>query len=144
MFSLMLDFPLPAWPPQAFPLEPAHGFFRRLAQVNNQDSCRVLADLVGIKSRYIDTDEMLEFCREFPVQNLSHLEAANPRFQDATVVLNGQMFHAKADYSIRRPRYCSSCLREENYYRNWFDLRVMTRDTTASSDGGDRPSDAPT
>jgi len=36
MPSPLIDFSLPAWPREAFPFEPAHGFFRRLAAANAQ------------------------------------------------------------------------------------------------------------
>lgn len=121
----MHEFSLPAWPAEAFPLEPAHGFFRRLTQANNQLSCRVMADLVGIKARNIDLEEMLEFCSQFPTQNLVNLATATPKKNGTNLILNGEVFRDHLDYAVGSPRYCASCLRQKNYYRNWFDLRVV-------------------
>lgn len=67
MPSPLIEFPLPAWPREAFPFEPAHGYFRRLAVANAQVSVRTLGSYVGVNGRNFDREELLEFCsRAFP------------------------------------------------------------------------------
>lgn len=125
MSSPLIEFPLPAWPPEVFPFEPPHGYFRRLAACNHQYSARTLAEYVGVNGRNVVPEEMLGFCESFPVRNKHFLADANPRFEADRVVLNGQSFSRVWDHSLLRPRVCLGCLDEQNYYRNWFDLTVL-------------------
>lgn len=125
MASPSTRYPLPSWPREAYPFEPAHGFFRRLAVCNHQVSARILADHVGVNGRNVVPDEMLGFCMSFPVRNKHFLAAANPRIEGDVIVLNGQSFSRLWDYSLVQPRVCLACLDEESYYRNWFDLTIL-------------------
>ena len=99
------------WPREAYPFEPAHGFFRRLARVNGQQSARVLAGLVGVRGRNVVPEEMLSFVTQFPVRNIENMARFEPTACGTGFVLNGEKL-GRLDYSIRRPRYCAHCLRE--------------------------------
>jgi hypothetical protein len=114
-----------AWPQEAFPHEPAHGFFRRLAQVNHQLSAATFADSLELNGRNIDPAEMLAFCQSLPSAHIERLVAATPRYRANLVELNGQTFSKQRDFTVRKPRVCAGCMAERAYYRNWFDLTVL-------------------
>jgi hypothetical protein len=116
--------PLTAWPKQAFPFEPAHGFFRRLAEANSQQSTRVLADFVGVAGRNVVHEELLDFVTQFPVRDIDEMVRFTPVITGANVILNGELLD-KLDYSILKPRCCPACLRDSSYHRNWFDITLL-------------------
>lgn len=121
----MGSLPLIAWPAQAYQFEPAHGFFRRLASENGQVSANTLAELVGVNGRNFRPEDMLSFCRQFPVRNIKLLTTGTPKILGNTVDVNGQVFDSNLDYSDKNPKFCSACLKEKNFYRNWWDLTVI-------------------
>lgn len=125
MSSPNIDYPLPAWPAEVYPYEPAHGYFRRLAKANSHLSTRVMADIVGVKGRHIVHQELLDFCLQFPSAHASHLEWATPIVEGQLVNLSGQTFHKQLDHGVYRPKVCLRCLDEEPHYRNWFDLKIL-------------------
>jgi hypothetical protein len=118
--------PLPAWPAEVMVHEPAHGLFKRIAVANGQISTRALAAHVGLNGRYVNPEEMLEFCRRFPIRHLERLEAATPKFDGNRVTICGQVFR-RADWSIAQPRVCAGCLTESRHHRTWFDLTLLSR-----------------
>ncbi|WP_313008610.1 TniQ family protein [Brevundimonas vesicularis] len=122
MPSPLIEFPLPAWPREAFPFEPAHGYFRRLAVANAQVSVRTLGSYVGVNGRNFDREELLEFCSRFPSVGIENLKRFTPKIEGPLVIMNGELISRKKDYNPYHPRACPSCLRETYYYRNWFDL----------------------
>lgn len=135
--------PLPSWPAQAFPFEPAHGWFQRLAARNAVYSAGRLATLHALNGRNLDHAELLDFCLRFPARDMHHLTAATPIPSEARVIVSGQVFSRKLDFTVRRPRVCPGCLREERYYRNWFDLQSLGicpihRERLVSGSEGDR------
>jgi len=125
MPSPLIDFSLPAWPREAFPFEPAHGFFRRLAAANAQISVRTLGAYVGVNGRNFDREELLEFCSRFPSINIENLRRFTPRAEGPLVAMNGEFISHNKDYTPYHPRVCPSCLNEAYYYRNWFDLPAV-------------------
>lgn len=116
---------LSSWPSEVRPHEPSYGWFQRLAQVNSSYSAIKLAVLMGLNGRNLDPAELLEFCLTFPVRNVTDLIGFTPVISERQVVLGGQTFNSKLDFSIRRPRVCPRCLTESRHYRNWFDLQLV-------------------
>ena len=119
--------PLPAWPPEVFDHEPAHGFFQRLARVNGHFSTRALATSMGLNGRNINHAELLEFCLRFPVLGHEKLVSATPVIAGQLVTISGETFSTSFDWFISKPRVCPGCIGESPYYRNWFDLTVIGR-----------------
>jgi TniQ len=117
--------PLPAWPPCALPDEPAHGWFRRLAQHNGQISARTLAESMGLNGRDPVPLDLLEFCLKFPIANPQDLIDATPVSEGRLVTLRGQTFRAGLDFSTNRPRVCPACIAESRHHRSWFDIQVL-------------------
>jgi hypothetical protein len=119
--------PLRAWPSEAFADEPAHGFFVRLAARNGAHSTAVFADAVGLNGRNPDPDQLTEYCLRFPFRGHDTLIAGSPSTDGNHILLNGQRFHKARDWSMGKPRVCDACLGENRYYRNWWDLAVVSR-----------------
>lgn len=125
MVSPSTRYPLPAWPREAYPFEPAHGYFRRLAAANAQVSVRTLGSYVGVNGRNFDREELLEFCSRFPSKGIENLQRSTPQIEGSLVIMNGETISRTKDYTPYHPRACVSCLRDSYYYRNWFDLSAV-------------------
>ena len=117
--------PLPCWPPIALPYEPAHGLFRRLADLNGQSSIRPLAASQDLNGRDLDLSEILEFCSRFPIQRLEDLRRNTPVVQGNLVAIKQEVLRFPRDWSPSNPRVCPGCLQESPHLRNWFDLNVL-------------------
>ena len=119
--------PLPTWPASVCPHEPAHGFFRRLADVNGQSSIRPLAAAHGLNGRDLDLMETLEFCSRFPVEGVDDLRRNTPIVRGHLVEILDETFRCPRDWSAVNPRVCPGCLQESPHVRNWFDINVLRR-----------------
>ncbi len=118
--------PLPCWPSQVFPHEPAHAFFRRVAEVNGQFSARTLATTFGLNGRNVRPQEFVSFCESFPAANIEELSKASATVVGNHATLCGEVFTISRDIAFQRPKICPACVAERYYYRNWFDLAVVT------------------
>jgi len=118
--------PVRAWPPEVYPQEPAHGYFVRLASRNGAQSTKVFADSVGLNGRNPDPAELLDFCSRFPLRGLDFMTHGSPRIEGSYLYMNGQKFNTKRDWSMVAPRVCAACIGEKRYYRNWWDLTVLS------------------
>jgi hypothetical protein len=118
-------FPVRAWPVEAYEHEPAHGFFVRLAKENCAQSTSIFAETMGLNGLDFVPAQLLEFCLQMPFRSQEYLVAATPVLDDRRVILNGESFCRKTDWSLERPRVCTACLAENNYYRNWWDLTIL-------------------
>ncbi|MFY8210616.1 MAG: TniQ family protein [Caulobacter sp.] len=120
---VFVDPPLPSWPNEVHPFEPVHGYFQRLAQRNGLSSVPVIMDSLGYLGRRPAPEHLLAIANRFPGVDTGSLARSTASIGDY-VELNGQVFR-KGDFSFRRPRVCSECLKEAHYYRNWFDLQII-------------------
>lgn len=118
---------LKKWPRAVYPNEPAHGFFLRWAEECLAHSTRVFADSVGLNGRNPDPSEILSFAMEYPIEGKDRLAAATPHFNGSLVILNGQKFRKRSDWTLANRRVCDACLAEAPYHRNWFDLILLER-----------------
>lgn len=125
MASPSTRYPLPSWPREAYPFEPAHGYFRRLAAANAQVSVRTLGSYVGVNGRNFDREELLEFCSRFPSKGIENLQRSTPQIEGSLVIMNGEIISRTKDYTPYHPKACASCLRASYHYRNWFDLSAV-------------------
>jgi len=116
--------PLPNWDKPRHD-EPAHGFFVRLAGLNNQLSASVVASSFGLNGRDLQPSECLDFAMSFPIANKERLLSATPTVNTATVTMFGETFRRR-DWSIDRRYFCPGCLAEDAYHRAYWDL-VMFR-----------------
>jgi len=107
--------------------EPAHAFFKRLAIQNSPLSVVTFAANHGLNARNVVPQEFLAFCQRFPSRGMERLESATPRSDGSSVHLGGEVFNLYRDCSFRYPRICPACFAEAPFYRNWFDLTVVTR-----------------
>lgn len=119
--------PLPSWPSEVFENEPAHAFFRRIAKINGQVSARSLAEIFGINGRNIRPQDFVDFCSRFPANNIDHLAAYTPISDGTYAVIGGEVLSSKRDIGFKVSRVCPSCVSESQYYRNWFDIALVTR-----------------
>lgn len=117
--------PLPTWPGSVCPHEPAHGFFRRLADVNGQSSIRPFAAAHGLNGRDLNLSETLEFCSRFPVEGVDDLRRNTPIVRGHLVEILHETLRYPRDWSATNPRVCSGCLHESQHVRNWFDINVL-------------------
>jgi hypothetical protein len=117
--------PFPGWdePRQD---EPAHGYFVRLAGLNEQLSATATASSFGLNGRGIQPSECLEFAMSFPIENKERLLTATPIVNKATVTMSGETFRRR-DWSIDRRYFCPGCLAEDAYHRSFWDIVVFRR-----------------
>lgn len=99
MASPSTRYPLPSWPREAYPFEPAHGYFRRLAAANAQVSVRTLGSYVGVNGRNFDREELLEFCSRFPSKGIENLQRSTPQIEGSLVIMNGEIISRTKDYT---------------------------------------------
>lgn len=117
--------PLSAWPASVHSYEPAHGFFRRLADCNGQSSIRPLAASQGLNGRDLDLAELLEFCSGFPVEGIEHLRDNTPIVHGHLVEIMHETLRFPRDWSAAKPRVCPGCLQQSSHHRNWFDINLL-------------------
>ena len=115
--------PLPEWDEPRHD-EPAHGYFVRLAGLNNQLSASVVASSFGLNGRDLQPSECLDFAMSFPIENKERLLSATPTVNNATVKMFGETFRRR-DWSIDRRYFCPGCLAEDAYHRSYWDIVVF-------------------
>lgn len=118
---------LKKWPRTVYRDEPAHGLFLRWAEECMAHSTRVFADSVGLNGRNPDPSEILSFAMKYPIEGKDRLAAGTPQFDGSLVILNGQRFRRRSDWTLMTRRVCDACLGEAAYHRNWFDLTILER-----------------
>lgn len=118
------ELPLAAWPEEVLLHEPAHGLFQRMTECNFQISVSAFANQLGLNGRNRDMDELLRFCKLFPIQNIEALATNTPIVDGARVSILGEVVR-REDWSINRTRVCPECLVESPYHRTWFDLVLI-------------------
>jgi len=104
--------------------EPAHGYFVRLAGLNDQLSASVVASSFGLNGRDLQPSECFDFAMSFPVENKERLLSATPTVNTTTVTMFGEAFRRR-DWSIDRRYFCPGCLAEDAYHRSYWDLVVF-------------------
>ncbi|SFM13672.1 TniQ protein [Bradyrhizobium sp. NFR13] len=115
--------PLPSWDDPRHD-EPAHGYFVRLAGLNDQLSASVVASSFGLNGRGLQPSECLDFAMSFPVENKERLLSATPTVNTTTVTMFGETFRRR-DWSIDRRYFCPGCLAEDAYHRSFWDLAIF-------------------
>lgn len=101
--------------------EPAHGYFVRLAGLNDQLSANVVASSFGLNGSRLQPAECLQFTLSLPVANKERLLLSTPQVSKATVKMFGETFRRR-DWSVDKRYFCPACLAEDAYHRSYWDI----------------------
>lgn len=103
--------------------EPAYGFFARLVANEGHSSVSVYANEVGLNGRNLDPAEFLASIKRLPLEAITF--DALDRW---TPIRGGNLYRLGAEtarlkqLSMRKRRWCRSCLREARHHRIWWDF----------------------
>ena len=82
------------------------------------------AAAMGVQGRFVDPQELMNFCFQIPIRNLPHLEVNTPKITGNFVEVLGEKF-SKRDWTLNRPTVCPGCIAESRHHRAWFDLMLL-------------------